>query len=172
VHARFEDAVSATLPLTAARLGKAGLSREVAAFLHERASASPYLRDVAAELVAWAAKRWTTSAEVPTYLLDLARHELLELDVAAALDDEPPEGLSPDLSLEARLVFQWALGLGRYRHAVHALRAASGPEELPERRDITLLVYRDAEHQVRCLELGPPRGTHRREARGKARHAA
>lgn len=154
VHGRFRGAIEATLPRTVALLGAQRLDAEIAAFLHARASRSPYLRDVAAELVVWAAARWAADPELPAHLLDLARHELLWLDVAAALDDEDAD-VRPDLSLDARLVFQGAAVVARYGFAVHRATGEAVSDLAPAPGPVAVLVYRDREQDVRCLELPP-----------------
>lgn len=149
VHARFRGAIEATLPLTAVRLGAERLDADVAAFLEEGASRSPYLRDLAVEIVEWALPRWAAAPEIPGYLTDLARYELLRIEVGSAPDDGP-RAVTPDLSLEARLVFQGAATVARYRHPVQR-----APEDPLDPGDTALLLYRDPALAVRCLELTP-----------------
>ncbi|MBI4951536.1 MAG: putative DNA-binding domain-containing protein [Myxococcales bacterium] len=153
VHARFRGVAEVTMPRTAARLGPERLAAEVAHFVEEHASPSPYVRDVATELCAWWTRRWPGDASVPGYLLDLARHELLAVDVGAAEDDAPPDaGPGAVLSAWSALRLQRGARLVRYAFAVHRL-----PEDdvsaVPERIDTALLAYRDREHWVRYLEL-------------------
>ena len=155
VHARFRGVVEVTMPRVAATLGEARLAAEVARFVEARASRSPYVRDVASELLAWWADRWPGDATVPGHLLDHARHELLAVDVAAAEDDEPlaGEGEAP-VAATSVLRFQRGARLVRYAWAVHHLHD-DDVDTLPARADTALLAYRDDRHLVRYLELSP-----------------
>lgn len=154
VHARFRGAVEVTLPRTAARLGTTAFDDEIAEFLADRASSSPFVADVAREFVVWAGDRWPTKPEVPVYLLDLARHELLWVEVASAFDDDA-EAVTPDVSLDARLVFRKSAAVARYRHAVHLLSDDTNDHAEPATGETAILAYRDPDYQVRYLELSP-----------------
>ena len=52
-------------------------------------------------------------------------------------------------------MFHPAARVARFAHAVHQLPAAVEDRTSPERRDVALLVYRDAQHALRYLELSP-----------------
>jgi uncharacterized protein (UPF0276 family) len=141
------------IPRVAARLGGA-FDRYVARFCDEELPRSRYLRDVAFELVAWAAPLWERDPEVPAYVADLARHELVAFEVAvaeASAAADPPAPL--DLGRPVRLMA--ASRLARYAHAVHRLSADEGTLDVPERVETALLVYRDAAHELHHLELTP-----------------
>jgi hypothetical protein len=146
-------AVRVEIPRTAARLGPAW-DTYITRFCDEELPRSHYLRDVAFELVAWAAPKWASDEAVPSYLADLARHELIAYEVAC--DDSEPLGPSgQELSLDQRVRFSPAVRLVRYEHAVHRLSAEPEARDVPAREPCALLVYRDAEHEVRYLELTP-----------------
>jgi hypothetical protein len=122
------------------------------AFLADAGPTTHYLRDVPAEFLAWVASRWKDDPIVPAYLVDLARHELVHFQIAAA----PPLATPPllaELALDRSVVFTPTVRKVRYAHAVHALPSDVEDRTLPEVRDVSLLVYRDAENAVRCLEL-------------------
>lgn len=145
-------AIRLEIPRTAARLGD-GFEAWVERFIDEEAPRSHYLRDVAFELVAWARPRWAADALVPDYLGDLARHELTSFEVGSAEDGGGVTGI--DLELDARARFHASVRLARYEHAVHRLLADEGARDVPAREPTALLAYRDAEHEVRYLELTP-----------------
>lgn len=149
VHARIAGAVEATLPRTAASLEQARLEREVAAFLEQAPSPSPYLRELVVDFVAFASPRLAADATLPPHLVDLARFELAHVEIAAGPDDEPHEARDP--SADAPVRVQRAARLDRLGHAVH--RLAADATEAPERGDFRLLGYRDAEGHTRLLEL-------------------
>jgi uncharacterized protein len=145
-------AIRLEIPRTAARL-ESGFETWVERFIDEEAPRSHYLRDVAFELVAWARPRWLDDANVPDFLGDLARHELTAFEVGSAKDDGAPTGI--DLELDTTARFHASVRLARYDHAVHRLLADEAARDVPAREPTALLAYRDAEHEVRYLELSP-----------------
>lgn len=152
VRRGLAGAIRLEIPRTAARLGDA-FEAWIERFIDEEAPRSHYLRDVAFELVAWAAPRWAADARVPCFLGDLARHELTGFEVGSAEDDRGPTGIDLDLDGVAR--FHGSVRLARYEHAVHRLLADEAARDVPAREPVALLAYRDAEHEVRYLELTP-----------------
>lgn len=148
------DAVIADfLPRTAARLGRR-FDQDVALFYAQRGPRTHYLRDVPVELVEHLEARWRGDPQVPAYLHDLARHELLGFQVAAARDDRPPPGLG-DLALDKIAVLDRGVAVVRYRYAVHQLPADVDDRTFPKKRATTLLAYRDQSHDPRYLDLSP-----------------
>ena len=145
-------AIRLEIPRTAARLG-GDFDAWVDRFIDEESPRSHYLRDVAFELVAWARPRWAEDALVPEYLGDLARHELTGFEVGSADDDRGPTGI--DLELDTTARFHASVRLARYDHAVHRLLADEAARDVPAREPVALLAYRDADHEVRYLELTP-----------------
>ncbi|WP_437709345.1 putative DNA-binding domain-containing protein [Sorangium sp. So ce448] len=69
--------------------------------------------------------------------------------------DEAPGPLGEALSLDRGARFQRAAALVRYEHAVHRLQGDASARDVPAREPTRLLVYRDAAHDVRFLELTP-----------------
>ncbi|MCB9713569.1 MAG: DUF692 family protein [Myxococcales bacterium] len=155
VRAGLRSVIRAFLPRTMARLGEDAFERSFDDWLHEAAPRSRFLRDVPAEFVRWAASSWPHDPELPDYLVDLARLEVLEAEVDAAPDPPPPEGMVDALVLDRPLVWNGALALARFAHAVHELPTALDDRSEPTREPTRLLVYRDAEHEVRTLVLSP-----------------
>lgn len=154
VHSRLRAATRESIPRAAARRGKDAFVADFARFMQDHASTSPYLRDVPGEFVAWVLPRWGDDPEVPAFLPDLARHELLEGDVR----NDPAGGEGPTgkpMELDAPLVFDGAARLMRYGWAVHRLSYATDDRTEPTCEATDLLVYRDADAKVRYLELTP-----------------
>ena len=154
VHNRLRHTVRDFIARTAARLGKDALKSVVAAFIEERAAKSYYLRDVPAEFVAWVVPRWREDPGVPSYLADLARHELLEFDVR----NDPRGGEEPTgqaVALDRPLRFDGAARRVDYDYAVHRLETKLEDRTVPEHVPTALLVYRDPDNRVRYLELIP-----------------
>ena len=170
VRRGLRGAIRVEIPRTAARLGGA-FDAYIAGFLEEELPRSHYLRDVAFEFVTWAAPRWNDDPAVPDYLADLARHELVAFVAACAEDARDGDGdgarvdradavheagaAADELSLDRGARFDRSVTLVRYEHAVHRLQADEGARDVPAREPTTLLVYRDAEHDIRYLELTP-----------------
>ncbi len=153
------------IPRAAARLGDA-FDAWVERWIEAEAPRSRYFRDVAFELVAWAAPRWAADPTVPSYLGDLARHELFEFEVATAADAADATGLPSaapaeppaepaEIDLARAVRFDPSARLARYAHAVHRLDAAEEARDVPEPSATALFAYRDAAYEVRFLELTP-----------------
>jgi uncharacterized protein len=154
VHNRLLTAIREFVPRAAARRGREALRADFAAFMELQGPRSPYLRDVPGEFIAWIGARWAEDESVPDWLSELARHELLELDVRNdPRGGEPPTGA--ELALDRALVFDGSARLMRYAFAVHRLPAAVDDRGEPERRSTDLLVFRDGRNKVRYLELTP-----------------
>lgn len=153
VRGGLRSVARAFVPRTAARLGPEGFERAFDGWLHEAPPRSRYLRDTPAELVRWAAANWPTDPEVPTYLVDLARLEILDNEVDAAPDPPPPPGMLDSLVLDRPLVWNGALALATFEHAVHTLPTDIDDRTEPARQTTRLLVYRDTSHRVRTLAL-------------------
>jgi hypothetical protein len=146
-------AVRQEIPRTAARLGDA-FTAWVDRWIDEESPRSRYFRDVAFEMVAWAAPHWAAEASLPAYLGDLARHELAYFEVASAPDAEDAGAPPGDaLELDQPVRFHASTRLCRYAHAVHRLDAALDARDDAAPEPTALLAYRDAEHDVRFLEL-------------------
>lgn len=141
----------AELPCTAARLG-AAFDAWVERWLDEDLPRSPYMRDVAPELLAWAAPRWAEDATIPPWMLDFARHEAALFEVRAA-PSKTPTGLP--LALDRAVLFDGPVRLVRYTWAVHEALEGFSPDEAPVAAPTELLLYRDAEHDARALSLTP-----------------
>jgi len=150
VRGTLREAVQASIPLSMQRLGPI-FDEYFDRFLRERGPRTHYLRDVTTELLAFCAPLFEADPRVPDFLLDLARHEALHIEISAA-PPRAPALPGAALDLDAGLEFIEAARVVHYRHAVHRL----GPEDassVPERADTHLFVYRSPEHEVRMLEL-------------------
>ena len=146
------------LPRTRARMNSVCAGRfdaDMARFLAEVGPRTHYLRDVPRELVEWAEPRWRSDASVPGYLADLAAHELACFTVAASERRADDAGCRAEVTLDRPMAFDDSARLMRYAWAVHELPADEDATDEPSRRDVRLLAYRDAGHDVRWLELSP-----------------
>lgn len=152
VRANLDEAMGSILPRTIARLGDL-FWREAHLFYAARGPRTHYLRDVPQEFVAWCGPRWPALPEIPAYLLDLARLEVLAIQVGTALDEQPEA--SPSLALDRPVLFAHAVRIARLSHAVHLLPEDAADRTLPAPEPSTVLVYRDNDHDLRYLDLSP-----------------
>jgi hypothetical protein len=127
-----------------------------ASFLDQIGPRTHYLRDVPGEFLDWIEARWRgpRRGSVPEWAIDLARHELVQFQIAAATtdgDDPPVSELAPDRPI----VFTRPIRLMRYAFAVHELPPDPDDRTEPIRRPTALLTYRDEDGAVQFLELSP-----------------
>lgn len=153
VRGNLREALQLSIPRSMARLGPV-FDEYFDRFLRERGPRTHYLRDVTTELLDFCAAAWERDARVPSYLLELARHEALHIEVSA-LPSLPRNHLAQPLALERGVRLGAALRLVHYRHAVHELADDEADRTSPAERPVSLLVYRSPEHEVRYLELSP-----------------
>jgi hypothetical protein len=132
------DVCAKMMPRAAERLD-IEFQASVDRFLEAIGPRTHYLRDVPHELFTHQSASW------PPVLRDLAAWELAEYAVSAA-PKRRDRGAPADLALDRPVLFDEAVRVLDLDHAVHA-------DE--EKKKVSLLVYRDAEHAVRTLELTP-----------------
>jgi hypothetical protein len=157
VRANLFGVACKMMPRTRARLNdlaKGAFDRSFDAFLAGVAPRTHYLRDVPAEFLAWILPAWRSDPTIPAYAADLATHELIEFQVAAAPSFDEPAGLA-DLALDRVVLFVPNHRFVRYTHAVHTLPLEESDRSQPAAKDVALFVHRDADHRVRFLELTP-----------------
>ncbi len=153
VRSTLRGAVDLAIPRTIARLG-AVFDEYFDLYLAEHGPRTHYLRDVTTELLDFCAPRWAVDGRVPAWAHELARHEALQIVVASLREPAVPRELG-ELELEQGLCFAPATRIVRYEHAVHRVSEDPADKTPPERGRTALFVYRDAEHDVRYLELTP-----------------
>jgi hypothetical protein len=127
------------------------LERSVDGFLAQQGPRTPHLRDVPSEFLAWAAPRWRSDDRVPAWLADHAELELVDFTIGVAPRAPEPPPLA-EVTADRALVFGDPRVIVHLGWAAHERRDSDEP---PEQRPVHLLVYRDAEHVVRYLELTP-----------------
>jgi len=154
VHNRMRNTMREFIPRAAERLGRANYNRYIDRYMDEVAPITAYLRDVPAEFVAWAVPEIKADPNVGDYIADLARHELLQIDVR----NDPRGGESPTgnaVALDRPLRFDGAVRRIDYDYAVHELPRPVEDRSEPERKPTALLVYRDDANKPRYLDLIP-----------------
>ncbi|HEY3253444.1 MAG TPA: putative DNA-binding domain-containing protein, partial [Polyangiaceae bacterium] len=153
VRGNLSAALRATMPRTLARLGS-HFADYFAEFLRVSPPVTHYLRDLTPQFLQFALGRWASDPNVPAYLGDLARHEALQVELASLLA-LPKDHVPAELALDQGVEFIDAVRLVDYAWAVHRLPEDESSRVLPEPSEVSLLVYRSPEHEVRYLELGP-----------------
>ncbi len=129
------------------------LERSMAGFLAEQGPRTPHLRDVPSEFLAWASPRWRTDPRIPAWMADYAALELVDFTIGVAPRPAAPPPLA-DVTADRALVFGDPRVIVHLEWAVH-LVPAEDATAVPERRPVDLLVYRDAQHCTRFLDLSP-----------------
>jgi hypothetical protein len=151
VRNTLRKAVELAIPRTVARLGSL-FDEYFERFLAERGPRTHYLRDVTTELLDFVEPLFRSDARVPPWAHELARHEALEIVIASLGEPVVPRALG-ELDAERGLAFIEAARVVRYEFAVQRLPASEADRSEPARESSALFVYRDAEHDVRYLEL-------------------
>jgi hypothetical protein len=150
------NVIGLMLPLSRTRLeahAPGVFDASVDAFLASRGPLTVHLRDVPREFLTWVTAAWREDSRVPAYLVDAAEHELVEFTMGTAVRPAVPTDLV-DVQADRALVFGGPLTVLHLAWAVHEM-AYDDLASLPEARPAALLVYRDAEYQIRFLELSP-----------------
>ncbi len=158
VQGRLRRTIKAYIPRVAHLLGNR-YAQEFCTYMEVRAPRTHYLRDVPAEFVAWARERWATMPDLPAYLGDLARYEILRDEVANAPGGGEPE-TGQALALDRPLRIDGSAQLQKFAYAVHEV-AGTPIDQTPEppARATTLLVYRNRKtHRVHFVDLTPRAG--------------
>lgn len=153
VRGNLLDALRLSIPRSMARLGSL-FDEYFDRFLREQAPRSHYLRDVTPELLGFCEPLWKADVRVPGYVMELARHESLHIEISA-MPALPRGHQAEPLALDQGVQLSAALRLVQYGHAVHELPETEDDRTEPSERDVSLLVYRSPEHDVRYLELSP-----------------
>ncbi|MEI9936401.1 MAG: putative DNA-binding domain-containing protein [Pseudomonadota bacterium] len=153
VRGNLREALRATIPRTLARL-ESNFEPYFSEFLRISPPVTRYLRDLTPRFLRFAIERWSSDANVPAYLADLARHEALQVEVASLLA-LPKDHVPAELALDQGVEFIDGVRLVHYAWAVHRLPDDETSRLLPEHSAVSLLVYRSPDHDVRYLELGP-----------------
>lgn len=146
--------IEAMLPKTQERMAKVApgaFHATIDAWLDTDGPRTAHLRDVPSEFLAFASPRWKEDDRLPRWLSDHAELELVDFVIGVAPRPAPPPPLA-DVSADLPLVFADPHKLVRLGWAVHE------DTDTPASRDVTILVYRDAEHRTRFLDLTPLAG--------------
>ena len=151
VRANLREAIEVTMPRVTARLGPL-FDEYFDRFLKEQGPRTHYLRDVCTEFLTFSAPLWALDRRIPGYLLELADHEVLQIELAA-MASGTPQTSHEELSLERPVRFIEACRVVRYEHALHELSEDEDDRSVPHEEATHLFAYRSPEHEVRYLKL-------------------
>lgn len=144
------EPLETTFPVLKALLEGAGAWEGcVQAFLSARAVRSTHYRDIAPSFLGWLADTGWGQDRWP-FLPELAHAELLEVLVARFPEGDPARDLHDEPGPGDVVWFDPGTQVVAYAHAVHRATEAA---PVPEARPTHLLAFRDAEGDVRVLEL-------------------
>jgi len=137
VRRRIRDSIAAVFLRFEVAVGASAFTALLDAFFASGRLASPVIRDVPGELLAFLC-HGADVFELPAFALDLARLEWAERAVSYAEDDEDPVG---PLVMSGQVALTRAHRLLSSRHAVHEFDPDS--PRAPEARPTLFCVYRD-----------------------------
>jgi hypothetical protein len=147
----LEGFLLACFPVSREMLGTRRWGRLVDAFFRDARCQTPYFREIPREFLRWLNEAPSLPVALPPWALELAHYEWVELaldvmDVATPAHDPVGDPMRDHPVLAPAL-----MNLA-YRWPVHRI----GPAWRPRKpQPVQLLVYRDAAHTVRFIELNP-----------------
>lgn len=151
VFNNLESSVSACFPVCKRILGVRAWKRLVREFFAQHRCSTPLFRKIPEEFLQFL----KTAQDLPPYLYSLAHYEWIEL--AVAVDDVEVDADRIDPAgelLDSEPVFAPAMALLSYDYPVHQISPRNKPAE-PLAQSVHLLVFRNAEDNVRFIELNP-----------------
>ena len=124
-------------------------------FFARHRARSPLFRDIPREFLAWLEQSEARQPDGLPFLRELAHYEWVELALSVSTDEPDPESIDSagDLLAGRPVVSPLAWPLG-YRFPVHRIGPGFMPDS-PGKEPTHLLVWRDADDEIRFLELNP-----------------
>lgn len=154
VHARLLGTIRTFIGGAADRLGRDRLRAEVDAWIADPGPTTRYFRDIPAEFLAWAQPRWEADESLPSWLPELAAHQVM---IRTVRNDprEVGEQTGRGLDLDAPIACNPTVRVLRYRWAVHRLPKQLGPEDQPAEVPAIVIGYRNRAEQASFVEIKP-----------------
>lgn len=150
VYNNVENFLLMCFPVLRKVLGTRRWRRLVRAFLATHRSRSPFFREIPDEFIQFLQTEWTSPADYPEFMLELAHYEWIELALSISMDVPDWEGIDPEGSLlEQRPVLNPVLANLCYRWPVHRI----APRTRIMSIETYLLVFRDTGDQIRFTEI-------------------
>lgn len=143
------EAVSACFPVARKTIGKTSWVKLVRTFMKEHSANTPLFRKIPEEFLAFLAQ---TNLALPPYLQALCHYEWIELYLSTLPTQEHQDlDIHGDIAQQA-LIFTETMQLLAYDYAVHKI----SPKHKPKEKEASfLLVYRDANDNIKFIELNP-----------------
>lgn len=144
-----ESFLLACFPVLRQMLGKQKWARLVRAFFSTHRSHTPYFRQIPDEFLQFLQTEWQRPDHYPEYMVELAHYEWIELMLSVSNRAVDETGIDPhgDL-LDQRPILNPVLANLRYRWPVQRVQ----PRVPVTPAETCLLVFRDAEDQIRFME--------------------
>ncbi len=140
-------AVSACFPVCKSVLGQRAWRKLVREFFTNYQATTPIFREIPQQFLQYL----TTTNNLPNHVQALAHYEWVELAVAAQQTRPIKLSKKPDYVNEKPILAP-AHQLLKYDYAVHKISKSNQPESTEQ---TYLLVFRNAENQVKFIELNP-----------------
>jgi hypothetical protein len=122
-------------------------------FLAQHVSQSPYFVDIPAEFLDYLDREFQAADGDPPFLRELAHYEWMELVVDISSEEIPTEEVNTEGDLlDGIPVVSPLVHVLAYNWPVHHIAADYQPEQ-PLDQPVWLLIYRDAEDDVRFMEI-------------------
>lgn len=149
VFNNIESTVAACFPVCKKVLGLRAWTKLVRQFFTSHQSNTPIFREIPQQFLSYL----PTVNNMPVYLQDLAHYEWVELAISTMPAELNPESYDAEGGLlDHALMFNPAMMLLAYDYPVQLISPRFKPKHaLPE--PVNLLVYRDADDEVKFMEL-------------------
>ncbi|EZH82247.1 hypothetical protein AU05_08230 [Ectopseudomonas composti] len=134
--------VGGAFPVMRGILGAERWQRLLRAFFAEHRASTPYFLEISQEFIAWLQQGYRAEPDDPAFMLELAHYEWVELALDVSDAQLPERGWSP---LAWPLAYCWPVQMIGVDHC---------PTQ-PPLEPTCLLVWRDAQDQVRFMQLTP-----------------
>ncbi len=146
------ESVSACFPVAQKVIGKRAWLKLVRGFFREHSSSTPIFRKIPEEFLAYLSNMNALTPEsFPPYLVSLCHYEWVELLVSTMTDEIDIRVMDPLGDLRKNQpAFAHSMQLLNYEYAVQKISPRYKPKE---QVNTQLLVYRNAEFEVKFVEL-------------------
>ena len=150
VYNNIESFLLSCFPVLRKVLGTRRWGRLVRAFLAIHRSHSPFFRQIPDEFIQFLQMEWTSPADYPEFMLELAHYEWIELALSISINVPDWKEIDPEGSLlKQRPLLNPVLANLRYLWPVHRI----GPRARIMPAETYLLVFRDTSDRIQFIEI-------------------
>ena len=150
----IEGFVSSAFPVLKSVYSDAAWLQLVRQFFVVHDCQSPHFLDISKEFLLYLQTEYQPQPEDPSFLLELAHYEWLELDVATTKESPDEQVLEAENLSSAALQLASTVRLGHYQYPVHQITADHQPQSCSG-ETYSFVLYRDAEDEVQFIALNP-----------------